>query len=132
VAAVELSSIELAVLAELNLEMARGYDEVVEDAAERLETGRIARALAAERRERARLLHNEARRVAAQATSRDPGSTPPRRSVYIGPERRKRARRTHERRSDAPPATAHLGGSDRRTIPDRRGRERRQPQLRLS
>jgi hypothetical protein len=130
VAAVELGAIELALLAELNLEMARAYEEVVEDAPQRIDSGGTERARAEERRERARLLQNEARRVAAQSPGRDLHSTPPRGSVYVGPERRTRVRRTHERRAHAILVPGQLD-SDRRAVRDRRRRERRQPQLRL-
>lgn len=132
VAAVELSSIELALLAELNLEMARAHEQVVEDSAQRLDTRRTAGALAAERRERARLLQKAAQTAAAAApaSSCDEKSTHERRSVYVGPERRTRARRRKEPRARAA-GDRHVLASDRRAIPDRRRRERRQPHLRL-
>jgi len=129
VAEVNLSAIELALVAELNLEMARAFDEVAEDAIQRLETRRAARELASRRRERARLCHLEARRLGAEPTFPDEQLTAEASLSYTGPERRKQERRRRERRAGRSlPSQARRRtevGHDRRTNPDRRRGERR-------
>lgn len=114
----KLSSIELALIEELNLEMARGCDEVAEDARNPRETRDAARERGSRLRERARMFHLEARRLAAE-----PALTP---ELYAGPERRRGDRRTTERRERAPTPPDHLpAGHERRINPDRRRDERR-------
>jgi hypothetical protein len=68
VAALELSSIELGLVAALSLEMARDCDEVAGDARQRLEARRTARWRGSGWRERARLFQLEARRRGAEPT----------------------------------------------------------------
>jgi hypothetical protein len=127
-AAVELGSVELAVVAELNLELARAYDEVADDATQGSETRRQARARAFRRRVRAGLLHIEAQRVRARASVSDGLLTHESNSPYSGPERRKQERRFGERRGhSAAPATPP--GADRRADRDRRRHDRRRPSL---
>jgi hypothetical protein len=98
VGAVKLSSIELALVAAMSLEMARDCDELAEDSKQGLEARRTARRLGSGWRERARVLQHEACRLGAQATgsgeeSREPSSSD------ADPERRQRARRTHQHRA---------------------------------
>jgi hypothetical protein len=66
-----LQALELALLAELNREMARACDEMVNDAGESADTRQIAKELGFHRRDRARLFEEEAMRV-ARAEARDP------------------------------------------------------------
>jgi len=131
-ATINLSSLELALVAEFNLEMARAYDEVAEDAAGQPKTRRTARKLGSRQRERARLLQLEARRRRAESTitSEEVISEPG--SAYTGPDRRKRERRVAERRaSHAVGPDVKVAGHDRRTDPDRRRRERRRQDFAL-
>jgi hypothetical protein len=114
----KLSSIELALIEELNLEMARACDEVAEDARNPRETREAARERGSRLRKRARMFHLEARRLAAEpALKAEP---------YAGPERRHGDRRTTDRRERGPTPPAHLpAGHERRINPDRRREERR-------
>jgi hypothetical protein len=126
VAAIKLGSVELAVVAELNLELARAYDEVADDATQQSETRQQARARAFRRRVRAGLLHLEAQRLRARASLPDGLLTHESNSPYSGPERRKQERRFAERRGHlAAPATWR--GADRRANRDRRRHDRRRP-----
>lgn len=117
----KLSSIELALIAELNLEMARAYEEVARDDRERLESRSAADRRQYLLRERARMLRLEARRASAEpplAMWLEVG--------YAGPERRRAERRTGERRVHSPgTADRPAAGYDRRINPDRRRAERR-------
>jgi len=124
-AAVGLTSIELALVARFNLEMADAYDEVAEDPRLRSETRQTARASASERRERARLLESHAQLLGAYPTSVPAQVIHELASSYTGPERRKRDRRIRDRRAPGSRAPTALGHADRRTSPDRRQRERR-------
>lgn len=116
-----LNAIELALIAELNLERARAHDEVANDHTQRPATRRSASVEAAAWRERARLFQLQARRESARPVV--PDSTGPPATPYIGPERRRQARRTVTRRA----APAEPGQRDRRISTDRRaGADRRQ------
>jgi hypothetical protein len=131
VAAMKLTSIELAVVAELNLEIASGYDEVAEDPKQQSQTRRRARDSAFRRRLRARLLHLEAQRLGAQPTLSDEQLPHEQGPPYSGPERRKYERRSGERRGRlAAPSTS--GDVDRRVNRDRRRAERRRQGSRFS
>jgi hypothetical protein len=92
-AQMKLSSIELALLAELNLQMAHAYDEAAEDAHNSVEARQDARARGSRLRERARRFQEEARRSSDEAALTTAGA------VYTGPERRRGDRRTSERRA---------------------------------
>jgi hypothetical protein len=124
-APIHLSSIELALIAQFNLEMAESYDEVADDPELSVETRQRARESASWRRGRARLFHSEARRLGANPTSVTGQSTEDQPPPYAGPERRKRERRIRERRSSPQLKTAGLGHPDRRTDRDRREQDRR-------
>lgn len=123
-ATLSLTPMELAVAAELNLEVASGYDEVADDAARPLDSRRAARDRAIALRERADTLRLEARRLAAQPMVYAESSET-RRSPYCGPERRRQSRRTRPRRGDSAAPVPALGDGERRSIPDRRRGERR-------
>lgn len=123
--AMHLNSLELALLAQFNLEMAAAYDEVAEDHKCGLVTRHTARESASRRRQRARMLESEAQRLAAYPTS-VPEQTPYEQPMpYAGPERRKGERRRRERRRPVPSSTRSLGIAERRANRDRRRRERR-------
>jgi hypothetical protein len=128
VAAIKLGSVELAVVAELNLELARAYDEVADDAKQQSETRRQARAGAFRRRVRAGLLRLEAQRLRARASLPDDPLTHEPNSPYSGSERRKHERRSGERRGH-PAALATPHGADRRANRDRRRHDRRRTSL---
>jgi hypothetical protein len=128
---VNLTPIELALMAELNLELARGHEEVAEDPAQPPESRRVAREKAAALRERARRFQAQADRVSAEPATACPASTPEPDSAYTGPERRQGARRTSTRRGDPQAVLDSLGAVDRRTGVDRRRRERRRRALAL-
>ena len=125
VAALYLNSLELALLAKFNLEMAEAYDEAAEDPELRPETRETVHASAARQRERAQLLESEAQRLGNEPASAI-GQTIEEQPVrYAGPERRKRDRRLRERRRTETVPPGGLGHAERRIIPDRRQRERR-------
>ena len=128
--AISLNSIELALIAELNLEQARAHDAVANDPDTRTETRLAAARAAGQWRVRASLLQRQAQRQSSQPmlsgyeTMRDGLSV-----VYTGPERREWTRRTRTRR-----ATAMPPGPERREPDapgDRRRGDRRCPQLAL-
>jgi hypothetical protein len=124
-----LNAIELALIAEYSLEMARANEAVADDTRKRLETRRAASETAAAWRQRAQLFQMQAQRESAYpiAPGEQPAHAPGR--PYIGPERRYRARRTQTRRIDAAfLGTGHARG-DRRARPERRRRDRRLPRL---
>jgi len=125
VAEMRLNSLELALLAEFNLEMAAAYDEVAKDPAAGPETRATARDSANRGRERAQLFQLEAQRLSAHSTAvpEPPGPAQPAR--YAGPKRRTRERRVRERRRPGPLQPGGLGGSERRVNPNRRRRDRR-------
>jgi hypothetical protein len=123
-AAFGLSAIELAVLAELNLEIARGQDELADDASLRGETRRNAQARATALRERAHSFQLEARALNAQPMLYAPSTHEPA-APRTGPERRSHDRRTGSRRRSGESALGPPGGHERRTMPDRRKRDRR-------
>jgi hypothetical protein len=113
-----LNSIEMAVVAEVDLEMARTYEEVAGDATQRPETRRAAREAASGWRERARLNQLEARHRSAEPIvpteqTLDPGRP------YSGPDRRKEERRKGERRRIGSAVSGHLAslGRDRPVNP---------------
>lgn len=118
VAALELSELELAVVAELNREMASDYEQVASDPGQRLESRRRASELALALHERASLFQLEAQ------LRLGPSPPPAGAHVYSGPERRKDGRRVHSRRAGHEAASPRWGG-ERRTTPDRRRRDRR-------
>jgi hypothetical protein len=125
VAEMQLTSLELALVAEFNLEMAAGYDEVAEDPASAAESREAARAAADRQRERAWLFQVEAQRRRASPMTTRGGFTATAPTRYEGPERRTRERREGERRSGQSLLSARPGQGDRRVNPDRRQRERR-------
>jgi hypothetical protein len=118
-----LNAIELALVAEHSLEMARAHQAVADDATSRPEARRKAAEVAAAWRQRAELFQIEARRRSAQPIV--PGVRPIR--PIAGPERRSRMRRKHTRRTDR--AAPRHGPRDRRAVPDRRRRDRRGAEL---
>ena len=124
---ISLSSIELALIAELSRERARDYDAVAGDADQRPEARQAASEAAIAWRERARILQLEAGRRSWQPMLPAwPAQVLA--STYTGPERRRHARRTQTRRGpDAPSDTS--SSRDRRTGPGRRRSDRRRPQL---
>jgi hypothetical protein len=124
-----LNSIELGLLAELSLEMARGEDAVANDTAQPLEIRRVAAELAAAWRERAQRLQLEALQRGAEPILPDEHSFRATAPAYTGPERRKRPRRTGARRTGPPVAPDGLARADRRIHPDRRRHDRRRPGL---
>ena len=121
----ELSPLELALLAELNLELARAHEQVADDEAGRDEAREAARRSAAALRERARSLTLQAQARNAEPTI--PGCPPITAPYhpYPGPERRKEARRALARRDDKPAIDGRLRAADRRTGDDRRRTDRR-------
>lgn len=122
--AFSLTAIELALVAELNLEIARGHDEVANDANQPAQTRRAALAKATALRERAESLHLDARRLSAQPMMYAPSMQKPV-APRTTPERRTHERRTRSRRREGESAIGPPGGRERRTLPDRRKRERR-------
>jgi hypothetical protein len=126
---VSLNPIELALIAQLNLEMAHGYDAVAADASQDLEARRAASEVAAGWRERARVFELQAQRKGADPIVPALRSIARPDSAYTGPERRKRMRRTSTRRSGMPVASDGGGQGERRSGPDRRRRDRRGPEL---
>lgn len=117
-AVANLTSIEFGLIAELNSEVARGYEEVADDRAQLAETRRTARQLGARLRNRARLFQLEAKRVGAESTVAL--ELPDR--YYVGPERRMRERRKGQHRAPAAESADRSSvGYDRRSKPDRRG-----------
>jgi hypothetical protein len=94
---VQLSSLELALVAEFNLEMAAAYDGVADDTTAQPAAREAAREAAGRRRERAGLFQLEAERASTScAAVAEPPSQEQR--PYVGPERRRGQRRTSERR----------------------------------
>jgi hypothetical protein len=128
--ATSLNAIELALIAELNLEQARAHDEVANDAARRPEVRLAAEAYATAWRERAGLFRLEAQRRSGHPMV--PGrSARVRASTYTGPERRRQMRRRQTRRGDGEAASERpdrRDRRDRRTRPERRGFDRRVPE----
>lgn len=126
---VRLNPIELALIAELSLEMARDNEVVANDATKRPEARRSALEDASAWRERARLFQSQAQRLSARPIV--PGERSRRVSDwdYYGPERRRRIRRGQSRRTDPVAASAEVGRGERRRSADRRGRDRREPEL---
>jgi hypothetical protein len=125
ISAVDLSSIELGLLASFNLEMADSYNEVEADPKLSLETRQAARESASRHRERAQLFQFEAQRLCAYPTLPTGQPTDPHGPRYAGPERRKRERRTRDRRGSQPSLPGASQFVDRRANRDRRQRERR-------
>jgi hypothetical protein len=126
---ISLNAIELALIAELNLEMASASEEVANDPAKRLGTRRAASRDAAAWRERARRFELEARRQSAQPMLPDGQSRRIPGQDRAGPERRKGMRRARARRTEPLAATGALGRGDRRQRSDRRERDRRRHEL---
>lgn len=125
---ISLSSIELALIAELSRERARDYDAVAGDADQRPEARQAASEAAIAWRERARTLQLEAGRRSAQPMLPAwPAEVAA--STYTGPERRRHARRTQTRRGGPDGSSDPSGARDRRTGLERRRRDRRRPQL---
>lgn len=120
-----LNAVELALIAELSLEMARANDAVADDATERFDTRRSASEAASAWRQRARMLQSHARRQSS--TPMGPHGRQFSASTYTGPERRRHMRRMHTRRTDS--ASAQLGRYDRRIEAERRGGDRRRSEL---
>ncbi|MBV8999965.1 MAG: hypothetical protein JO304_12945 [Solirubrobacterales bacterium] len=127
---ISLSSIELALLAELSLEQAREHETLARDPNQRLETRQTASKAAAAWRERARILQLEAGRQ-SWAPMLPGRPTEVMASTYAGPERRRHIRRAQTRRDGPQAASGSTGSRERRTGPDRRRSDRRRPQLAL-
>ena len=126
--AMTLNAIELALIAELNLERARDHDAVANDAARLPQVRQAAAAAATAWRDRARLFELEAGRRSAHSMA--PGeSAAVIDFTYAGPERRRQMRRRGPRRGDAEAAAAAADRRDRRAGPERRRGDRRRPGL---
>ena len=119
-----LNSIELGLIAELNLEMAQANEAVAQDITQRPETRRAASEAAYTWRERARLFHLQAQRQSAHPIVPGPRPVHPAGLAYGGPERRRQMRRMQARRTGGPV----LDVRDRRIGSDRRQRDRRGPE----
>jgi hypothetical protein len=126
--ATSLNAIELALIAELNLEQARAHDEVANDAARRPEVRLAAEAYATAWRERAGLFQLEAQRRGGHPTVPRPPALV-RDHTYGGPERRRQMRRRQTRRDGGEGAPERLVRGDRRRGSERRGHDRRCPEL---
>lgn len=129
VSPITLNPIELGLIAELSLEMARGEQAVAEDLEQSPETRMVASELAVAWRERAARFQLEAQRLGEHPLI---ASEPPLYTAspaYTGPERRKQTRRTRTRRTDPAPAPDGVGRGDRRMRADRRQEDRRRPEL---
>lgn len=113
ISSVHPSSIELALLANFNLEMADSYDEVAEDPKLRRETRRNASESASCYRARAELLQLEAQRLTAYPPFLAEQPAEPRQTRYTGPERRKRERRSRDRRGSQ--SSLRVGTRSRRS-----------------
>jgi hypothetical protein len=125
--AISLNAIELALIAELNLERARDHDAVANDAARLPEVRQAAAAAATAWRERARLFELEAGRRSAHPMA--PGESGPVIDfTYAGPERRRQMRRRQTRRGDWE-ASGRRDRRDRRAGPERRRGDRRRPEF---
>jgi hypothetical protein len=128
--ATSLNAIELALIAELNLEQARAHDEVANDAARRPEVRLAAEAYATAWRERAGMFQLEAQRRGGHRMA--PRSARVRDWTYTGPERRRQRRRLQTRRGDGAAASERpdrRDRRDRRMRPERRRHDRRVPEL---
>jgi hypothetical protein len=101
-ATLALSPVELAVIAALNLELARDHEEAAEDNSQHIDTRRRSRQIAIGRRGRARMLHQEVQRLSACPFVHDEQLTLRLSPPYVGPERRRRARRVRDRRARQP------------------------------
>jgi hypothetical protein len=128
VTTISLNSIELALIAELNLEMALAQDAVAQDAIQRLETREIASEAAARWRGRARWLQLQAQRQSADSIVPDEPMIHAPAAAYSGPERRRQMRRQRARRTETPVGSAP-GRGDQRISYDRRKRERRRAEV---
>lgn len=122
-----LNAIELALIAEHSLEMARGNQAVADDATTPPETRQNAADVAAAWRQRAELFLMEARRQSASPIVPAVRPIHASGSAYGGPERRRQMRRTRPRRTDQ--GATGDGRGDRRARPERRRRDRRCPEL---
>jgi hypothetical protein len=120
IATVHFTSIELALLAKYNLEMADSYDEVAEDPELRVETRHTARESASRHRERAEVFQSEAQRFGAYPNSVTERTTQEQPSSYSGPERRNQERRIRDRRGPQSLAPGDVDFADRRSNHDRR------------
>jgi hypothetical protein len=117
---VRLSSIELALIAELNLEAARSYDAVAEDDSQPADARRVAQERRTRLRERAAMFNGEARRAMAEPPLMAWANA----GDYTGPERRRGERRAGERRvrkrHAVPVAYERRINTDRRAVERRR------------
>jgi hypothetical protein len=119
-----LSPIELAVIAEVNFELARAYDEAAEDSTTEAETRAGAANTARALRQRGEFFLIAAARLrSAPATPGRPAGVAPG-FFYTGPERRRRGRRTRMRRIDEG-AYGPAAPANRRVRHDRRQTDRR-------
>lgn len=125
---ISLNSIELALIAELNLEQARAHDAVANDPDTRTDIRLAAARAAGQWRVRASLLQRQAQLQSSQPMLSGYETMHNGLSVdYTGPERRARTRRKRTRR-----ATAMHAGPGRRdpdSRGDRRRGDRRRPKL---
>jgi hypothetical protein len=124
---ITLSSIELALIAELSLERARDNAAIARDVTQRPETRQTAAAAAMAWRERARILHLEASRRTGQPMAPQ-CQVPATALTYSGPERRRQLRRRKTRRGGPEDSNDASGSRDRRTGAERRGPDRRRPE----
>jgi len=124
-----LNAIELALIAEYSLEMARANEAVADDATKGLETRRRASEVAAAWRHRAQVFQAHARRASAHPTLPDERPVRALARAYIGPERRQGMRRRQMRRTDPASTPSGHARGDRRAGSERRRRDRRRRQL---
>jgi hypothetical protein len=125
---IRLTPIELALIAELNLEQARSHEEVASDPDRAAETRLAAARAASEWRARATLFHQQAQRQSAEpVVPRQPAALARSGACYVGPERRRHTRRSQSRRVAA--ASGELERRERQDAGDRRRGDRRRPQL---
>jgi len=122
---VPLSPIELALVAQLNLEMAAAYEEVADDRTARRDARQAAQESAGRWRERARQLQAQAHRAGSRPTVAAQELIEEQPQPYGEPERRTRERRTRDRRQPVRSPREALAHAERRTRRDRRQRERR-------
>jgi len=123
-----LNSIELALIAEYNLEMARANQAVADDASKQLDTRRRASEVATAWRRRAELFQLHASRRSGHPILPGKESSRARGGAYAGPERRRGMRRTQTRRTGSALVAAARGVDDRRAGAERRRSDRRHPE----
>lgn len=123
-----LNPIELALIAEYSLEMARANEAVARDPSKELDTRRRASEVATAWRGRAQLFQMQARYQSAEPIIPGEHSIHVPGRAHTGPERRQKMRRTQTRRTESASASAGRSGHDRRAQVERRRRDRRRPE----